>query len=461
MSKQFHPRKLIIFLFWIAIWQFASMAIDNNIVLVGPGDVVRSFVDLLPTADFWKAIGWSFGRISLGFLLAFGAGLLLGSLAFRFPGLLEFLEPAVLLMKSVPVASFVILALIWIGSRNLAIFISFLVVFPILYINTISGLKSTDQKLLEMARVFRLSPVGRIRHIYLPALVPYLVSGCKVALGMSWKSGIAAEVIGIPTHTIGENLYMAKIYLNTAELFAWTIVIILVSALFERTFLLLLQTFLKLWDRPLNPRVVPAVRTEKNSPAPFRLNLQNLSKSYDGRSIWKDLTLSLQSGHTYCLMGQSGSGKTTLFRILLELEEPDGGSCRCVPAPKHPLTAVFQENRLCETRSALDNILLATGNTISRQEAFHELCCLLPVESVLRPVSTLSGGMKRRVAIARAMLTPSCGILMDEPFTGLDEETRRRVISYIRSRIGSRLLLVATHQEEDVELLSGTLLKLF
>ena len=460
MSKRFHPRKLIIFLFWITIWQLAGMAVDNDIVLVGPGDVVCSFVSLLPTADFWRAIAWSFGRISLGFLLAFFAGICLGSLAFRFPVFREFLEPAVLLMKSVPVASFVILALIWIGSRNLAIFISFLVVFPILYVNSISGLKSTDRQLLEMAQVFRLSPAAKLRHICLPALVPYLISACKVALGMSWKSGIAAEVIGIPSHTIGENLYMAKIYLSTADLFAWTIVIILVSALFERVFLLLLQAVLKLWDRPLAPRVRPSVKAEKTPVAAFRLELEDFSKLYDGRLIWEHLTLSLQSGHTYCLMGESGSGKTTLFRILLGLEQSDGGSCRYVPSPEYPLTAVFQENRLCETRSALDNVLLAAGGTISRQKAFQELCRLLPEESILRPVSTLSGGMKRRVAIVRALLAPSGGILMDEPFTGLDEETRRRVISYICDRIGDRLLLVATHQEEDVELLSGTLISL-
>lgn len=457
MSRRFHPRKLIILLFWIAIWQLASMAIGNDIVLVGPGDVVRSFVFLLPTADFWKAIAWSFGRISLGFLLAFAAGIALGSLAFCFPVFQEFLEPMILLMKSVPVASFVILALIWIGSRNLAVFISFLVVFPILYVNTITGLKSTGPKLLEMAQVFRIPAAGRIRHIYLPALFPYLTSGCKVALGMSWKSGIAAEVIGIPTHTIGENLYMAKIYLSTADLFAWTIVIILASALFEQAFLRLLQAALKLVNRPLAPRAA----LSGNSLEPFFLQIRDLSKSYDGRLIWDHINLSLRSGQTYCLMGESGSGKTTLFRILLGLERHDGGSVAWTPAQKFPLTAVFQENRLCESRSALDNVLLATGKALSRQEAFRELCCLLPEEAVLRPVSTLSGGMKRRVAIVRAVLAPSCGILMDEPFTGLDEETRHRTIAYIRERINGRLLLVATHQEEDISLLSGTLIKLF
>ena len=145
------------------------------------------------------------------------------------------------LLKSVPVASFVILALIWAGSANLSVLVAFLVVLPVIYVNTVAGLKSTDRKLLEMAKVFFMTPWRRIRYIYIPALVPYLKSGCQIALGMSWKSGVAAEVIGVPDHSVGEKLYMAKIYLNTADVLAWTFVIILVSALFEWAALRLLS----------------------------------------------------------------------------------------------------------------------------------------------------------------------------------------------------------------------------
>uniref|UniRef100_UPI003260A51C ABC transporter permease n=1 Tax=Clostridium sp. NkU-1 TaxID=1095009 RepID=UPI003260A51C len=131
--------------------------------------------------------------------------------------------------------------LIWVGSENLSVFIAFLVVFPIIYINTMAGFKSTDPKLLEMARVFHMQGKKKLFYIYRPALLPYLISGCRVALGMGWKSGVAAEVIGVPNHSIGEKLYMAKIYLSTADLFAWTLVIIVISALFEKFFLWLLS----------------------------------------------------------------------------------------------------------------------------------------------------------------------------------------------------------------------------
>lgn len=128
-----------------------------------------------------------------------------------------------------------------VGSENLSVFIAFLVVFPIIYINTIAGFMSTDPKLLEMAWVFRMQGKKKLLYIYRPALLPYLISGCRVALGMGWKSGVAAEVIGVPSNSIGEKLYMAKIYLSTADLFAWTLVIIVISALFEKFFLWLLS----------------------------------------------------------------------------------------------------------------------------------------------------------------------------------------------------------------------------
>ncbi len=234
-------RKPLIICLWLAFWQITAMLVHNSIMLVGPLEALRALWTLLPSADFWRSVLGSFGRISIGFLSAFAAGVLLGSLAYMMPILEEILEPFMLFLKSVPVASFVILALIWAGSRNLSVVISFLVVLPVIYVNTIAGLKSTDRKLLEMAEVFRMPVWRRICFIYLPALVPYLLSGCRIALGMSWKSGAAAEVIGLPEHSIGEHLYMAKVYLETADLFAWTFVIILISAGFERLALLLLS----------------------------------------------------------------------------------------------------------------------------------------------------------------------------------------------------------------------------
>ena len=471
MKNRISPHRIFVILFWIALWQLAGMAIQNDIIFAGPADVVRSLSLLLPSAEFWISIIHSFGKITLGFAAAFVAGILLGSLAFRFHLLRELLEPLMLLAKSIPVASFVILALIWIGSSGLSVFISFLVVFPILYVNTIAGLESTDPRLKEMTLVFHVSLPRRIRFIYLPALMPYLISSCKIALGMSWKSGIAAEVIGVPSHTIGENLYMAKIYLATPDVFAWTIVIILVSALFEKFFLWLI-TWMKQkneqYQTRSNPKRVSISQDErsskrKNSPGVMEVpspavpaSVSGLYKAYGELLVLKHLDLSFAPVGVYCLMAPSGAGKTTLLRILLGLEKPDSGQVQ-MPSP---VTAVFQENRLCEAFSPLDNVLLAAGKSLDRQTAYSELCRLLPEEAILRPSSTLSGGMKRRAAIARALLAPSRAIIMDEPFTGLDEDTKQTVIDYVKEKTAGKLLLITTHQEEEATALGGQIVRI-
>ena len=162
-------------------------------------------------------------------------------LSARFRAVGELLAPLVAAVKAVPVVSFIILALILFSSRNLAVLISFLIVLPVLYTNLLSGIRAADPQLLEMARVFRIPTLRSIRYVYLPQVLPFFRSACGSALGLCWKSGIAAEVIGMPDGSIGEQLQQAKIYLNTPDLFAWTLVIVLVSLVFEKVFLILLK----------------------------------------------------------------------------------------------------------------------------------------------------------------------------------------------------------------------------
>ena len=464
-------RRLLMALFWVMVWQFAAVTIDNDIIMAGPWDTARALGRLIPTGEFWRSIAMSFRKISLGFGAAFAAGLGLGSGGYCFPLLGELLEPVMALLKSVPVASFVILALIWAGSKNLSVLISFLVVFPIIYTNTIAGLAGTDKDLLEMAQVFGIKGWRKFAGLYWPALLPYLLSGCKIALGMSWKSGIAAEVIGVPEHTIGEQLYLSKIYLDTAGLLAWTLVIIAVSAAFEKLFLSLLNqtgkgrlflppkpsagNILPPEDLPLGGAKNPDGKNpngkslDGKSPDGKTLTVTQLSKSFGSLPVLKEASFSFTSLKPCCIMGASGSVKTTLLRILLSLEAADTGSVQALPA-----AAVFQENRLCEQFSPIDNMRLAVPG-LSREEIIRQLSRLLPEECLTRPVSTLSGGMKRRTAIARALLAPAEMIVMDEPFTGLDEGTKEKVIRYILEKSRGKLLILSTHQEEDVRLIGG------
>lgn len=192
----------------------------------------------------------------------------------------------------------------------------------------------------------------------------------------------------------------------------------------------------------------------------MELKVNHLSKSFGTLQVFTQLNLSLHSGQIYCLMGSSGSGKTTFFRILLGLEEADSGTMEGLKGLR--ASAVFQENRLCESFTPVDNITMVIPgrSSRSRKQAKGELLRLLPEEALSRPVSTLSGGMKRRVAIVRALSVPSDMILMDEPFTGLDENTKRTVIQYVKEKTSGKLVIISTHQEEDVALLNGTLINL-
>ena len=227
--------------FWLAVWQLAAAAIGQEVFLVSPLQAAGTLVQLLPQPDFWQRVGFSAGHILLGFLLGAVCSVVCSVAAERWVWVDALLSPVMQLVKATPVASFIILALVWVSGKSLSILISFLMVLPVLYGAVRTGIESADPQLLEMARVFRLPLARRVRAIWLPAVLPAFRQGCSVALGICWKSGVAAEVIGLPDGSIGDALYRAKITLSTGELFAWTFVIILLSAAFEKLFLALLD----------------------------------------------------------------------------------------------------------------------------------------------------------------------------------------------------------------------------
>lgn len=217
------------------------MALDQQILLVSPIQVLARLGELALQAEFWKAVGFSMLRITGGFLFGAAVGTVLAAFSARLRLVEELLAPLLLAIKSIPVASFIILSLILFSSRNLSILISFLMVLPVLYSGVLGGIRAMDRQMLEMAQLFRIPTLRRIRYVYLPQVLPYFQAACASALGLCWKSGIAAEVIGMPTGSIGERLQQAKVYLDTLDLFAWTLVIVLVSLLFERFFLVVLK----------------------------------------------------------------------------------------------------------------------------------------------------------------------------------------------------------------------------
>lgn len=235
VNKFFYKLKtpLIIF-FWLIVWQGLSRIINQELLLVSPVQVLVTLSHLIWKGSFWSSIGLSLWHILLGFGWAMLIGGVLALLAARWSIIHDFLYPLFSVIKATPVASFIILALIWVKGQQLSTFTAFLMVVPIAYTNLYQGLQSVDPKLLEVGKVFNLTPMRMMRTIYIPTIMPFVLSSCTVGLGLAWKSGVAAEVIGLPNNSIGMHLYDAKIYLETPDLFAWTTMIVLLSVVMEK-----------------------------------------------------------------------------------------------------------------------------------------------------------------------------------------------------------------------------------
>ena len=477
-------------IFWILVWQLIVMILDKksgnsmggNLLVASPLETVKTLFALVRTSEFWKSVGYSFAKIASGFFLALVVGVLCAVLAAASGVVRALLNPVLRLIKAVPVASFIILALFWLSSsKNLSVLISFMMVLPVIYTNVLQGIESTDRELLEMASVFRLFVGKRIRYIYIPAVMPYFVSACSVGLGFCFKSGIAAEIIGLPANSIGERLYEAKLYLLTEELFAWTAVIVLVSVVFEKAVMLLVRAVAKALAG--SRKDIEAAEKAENgqeeevkaqsdtpvliseglnglaenlslNPAPESYGLFEVTKSFEDKTVLKDFSLWLLPGETVALMGASGCGKSTAGKLMLGLLTADGGEVR---RPKSS-GAVFQEDRLCSEFDAVTNIAMVTGDRKAAEAALAEVGL---ADVAGKPVAALSGGMKRRVAIVRALLSEGELLVLDEPFTGLDATNKQQVMNYVKDKLRGRRALLITHSEAEAGALADRVVRLF
>lgn len=238
MKKNVKLRPWAVF-FWIVLWQILGMAFNESLLFPTPVIVISAFVKMCGDASFYQAVIFSGGRILLGVCLGTLLATFFAVLSYKFSAIEHLLYPFVTVVKSVPVASFIILALIWLNPKSLTVFIVLLMIFPVIYQNTLTGLNSVDRELLEVAEVFDVSPGKRALYIYLPGVLPYFRTALSVGIGLSFKAGTAAEVIGIPRGSLGEILYKSKVYFLTPELFAVTLTIIIMSLFFEKILLAL------------------------------------------------------------------------------------------------------------------------------------------------------------------------------------------------------------------------------
>lgn len=190
---------------------------------------------------FWKSVAYSIYRVMAGLILSILLGVGIGIISSMNDYVYDLINPLMTAIKSTPVLSFIIIALIWFSSSNVPIFICFLMCFPVIWLNVVTGIRNVDEKLLEMAKVYRVRKSTVLRKIYLPSIMPYFSAASITCLGLGWKVSVAAEVLSHPKNAIGSHLYSAKVYLDSSDLFAWTVVVILLSLLFESIFAQLIR----------------------------------------------------------------------------------------------------------------------------------------------------------------------------------------------------------------------------
>lgn len=422
-------KKALIIIAWIIVWGVIAVLVNNKLLMASPLETAREFCLLFLDIRFYEAVAGSLVRIALGLITGVALGIMLAVFAYKSELFSEIIMPLINVLKAVPVAAFVVMLLIWFGSKNLAFIICFLVVFPGMFFNILEGLKSTDKALLEMAKVFHLPLKSVYSYIYKPAVKPYFMGAIKVSLGMCWKSGVAAEIIGLTKGSIGERLYMSKIYFETASVFAWTVVIILISFLFEKLIMKLSELYFNAHTEVMSPQVTNA---------PEDISLKNVVKGFGDEKVIDSFTQTYKKGEVYYINSPSGSGKTTTLNLIAKLLQPDSGEI----STSDNVSMVFQTDRLLEEFDSVTNVALATGK---KKEARTALLKLLDEDDLAKKVSELSGGMKRRVSVVRAMEAASDVVLLDEPFTGMDDALIERVKKYIMDNQRGRIVIISTH----------------
>lgn len=445
--------------FWLVVWQVASMLDSSGILLCGPLDALLALCRLSSTQTFWSSIWFSTLRIVAGVLLGYIIAGILAAASWHASTVRILLQPALLAIKSTPVACIVVILLIWIGAANVSVITVLLLVVPAIYFALCAGLDNMDAGQRELFEIFGTR--GR-RHFFAliwPAVLPYLQAASSTILGMSWKAGIAAELIGTPAGSLGERIYQAKLLIETPDLFAWTFCVICLSWLFEHGAMALLHST---WPRAAKLALrAPCDLMESGGENPSghnaSLRAQGLLIGYANVPLSKPLDFALGPSSCLCLQAPSGAGKTTLLRTMARLQKPLGG---VLENAARGCSMMFQDACLVEDLDALDNILLFARRGFSRKDARDLACELLPKDALSRPVCELSGGQRRRVELVRAFAAPGELVLLDEPFGGLDAQAHACALAFVKRYGAGRIVVFATHDANDAQALTAQVLEL-
>lgn len=454
--------KALICLTWLVLWQIAALAVGNGLLLPGPGQTLVALWELAQEGRFYIDAAWTVGRCIMAMLLSFAAGMGAAWPAYRHRTVRSFLKLPVSFFKSVPVMAIIIYVILLAASDFVAVIACFFMCFPIVYTNVLDGLDGVPAEYPEMARLYGLTELEKIKLIYLPAIRPNRNAALRLVCGLSWKAVIAAEVLSIPAFSLGYAMLNAKYYLETDRLFAYIAAIVLLSICFEK----LVMRLASCTGEAVTISVTPGGKgtAAETAPAP-KITVNNVSKCFDEKLVLSNITIEFPAGEVTAVSGPSGEGKTTLARIIAGLEKPDGGrveisgkDTKVSDDGRGKLSMLFQEDRLLPWLNVYDNMALAgiNGGGANLDAEIREIAEALELTEVLFTMpEELSGGMKHRVALGRTFIAASNIMILDEPFRGLDEALKERVIDRLWKKVtADKTVIMISHSRSDCEKLA-------
>lgn len=457
---------LALWVLWLIIWQAIAMVVNNSLLLPSPIAAAKALYILGGTTTFYVDVFATVLRCVLSAIISFAAGCIFAYISYKCTLVRDFLSIPVLFFKSVPVMAIIIYLILLATSNVVPVLVGFLMCFPVVYTNVLSGLDSTDSKLLEMAQVFNFSRYKVLRFIYIPSSGPQIKSSISLIAGLSWKAVVTAEVLSIPQFSLGYNMINAKYYLETENLFAYIIVIVLLSMTFEKlTKVAINSSGATSYDK--SKVMVSCGRghgvdtAETQTDGGGDILCRKFSKVFEiennGNITKKIVSVpdkTFKRGEVNVIMAPSGSGKTTLLNGIAGLIDFEG---EITGISDDRVSMIFQEDRLLPWLNVYDNIAIVLQGTSKAKvdDVVSQAIKKLGIEEAIHKVpSQLSGGMCHRVAMGRALVAEYNLLLVDEPFRGLDNKLKKEIIEGIwREKTKDKTVIVVTHNREDAEAL--------
>ena len=437
-------------------WEGLALMVNKPALVPGVPDLVVTLGSLILSANFYLSVLATLGRGIAGLILSGVLAMCTALLFARNENVYGLFKPLLTLMRSVPVISFILLALLFLQPEQIPFIIAFLTMFPLLSENLTKGLLHLRPELSVMGHVFQINRVNHFTQIVYPQLKPFLFSGLASAAGFGWRAIMMGEVLSQCPLGIGSEMKRAQNFIEVPELLAWTLIAVAISFVFDRG--------LDALSRISYPIRYKAEDNLHETQATQAIVLTKISHSYGKRSVLKDFSHQFEKGRIYGISAPSGWGKTTLLNIINGTLKPTAGKIERTDT--HGIASVFQEPYLVNQITGLDNIALPLASFYTKEKANEiasHFCKLMELEEVAHHhPDTMSYGQQQRIAIARALAFPSALLLMDEPFKGLDEPLAARIIQQIRKlhEINKQTIIFVSHQPDTLTLLADETIKL-